>query len=42
MYSMPFTGKFADMLFPPPLLVFPILHMVFVMLLLVIHDASLV
>jgi hypothetical protein len=38
---MPFAGKFADMLFPPPLLAFPLLHMVFVMLLRVIHDSFL-
>jgi hypothetical protein len=41
MYPMPFTGKFADMLFPSSLLVFPLLHMVFVMLLVVIHDSFL-
>jgi hypothetical protein len=41
MYSMPFTGKFADSLFPPPLLVLPLLYLMFVMLLLVIHDSFL-
>jgi hypothetical protein len=41
MYRMPFTGDFADVLFPPPLLVLPLFLMVFVMLLLVIHDSFL-
>jgi hypothetical protein len=38
MFSMPFAGEFAVVLFPLPLLVLPLFLMVFVLLLLAIHD----